>query len=133
MSSRLMCRDAQQTLPIGFQGRVFLLWWFLSMQNYQNWIIMKFWRENSYDIFLLLHNGWKWLKMSQFWHLPSIFVLLKVTCLATLFDRKFQIFIKSPKLTILGIFNFVHSQCKKSRSHFNLTNFWTEKFGMIFT
>ena len=34
-----------------------------------------------------------------------IFVLLKLTCLVTLFDRKFQVFKKSPKLTIFGIFN----------------------------
>ena len=26
----------------------------------------------------------------QFWHFPPIFVLLKVTCLVTLFDRKLQ-------------------------------------------
>ena len=28
----------------------------------------------------------------QFWHFQSIFVLLKVTCLVTLFDRKLQVF-----------------------------------------
>ena len=33
------------------------------------------------------------------------FVLLKLTCLVTLFDRKLQVFKKSPKWTILGIFN----------------------------
>ena len=31
----------------------------------------------------------------QFWHLPPIFVLLELTCLVTLFDRKHQIFINS--------------------------------------
>ena len=41
----------------------------------------------------------------QFWHFQSIFVLLKVTCLVTLFDRKLQVFKNSPKLTIFGIFN----------------------------
>ena len=39
----------------------------------------------------------------QFWHFPPIFVLLKVTCLVTLFDLNIQIFKNSPKLTI-----FVH-------------------------
>ena len=35
----------------------------------------------------------------------SIFVLLKVACLVTLFDRKLQVFKNSPKCTIFGIFN----------------------------
>ena len=39
------------------------------------------------------------------WHFPLIFVLLKLTCLVTLFDRKLQVFKSSPKWTILGIFN----------------------------
>ena len=30
----------------------------------------------------------------QFWHFPPIFVLLKVTCLVTLFDHKLQVFLK---------------------------------------
>ena len=38
----------------------------------------------------------------QFWHLPPIFVLLKLTYLVTLFDRKLQV-------TIFGIFNKVFS------------------------
>ena len=63
----------------------------------------------------------------------NFWFFLKVACLVTLFDRKLQVSKNSPKLTILGIFNFVHSKGKKSRSHFNLTNFWTEKIGMIFT
>ena len=41
----------------------------------------------------------------QFWHFPPIFVLLKLTCLVTLFDRNHQVFKKSPKLTIFGIFH----------------------------
>ena len=40
--------------------------------------------------------------MSQFWHFTPFFVLLKMTCLVTLFDRKLQV---SIKLTIFGIFN----------------------------
>ena len=60
-------------------------------------------------------------------------VLFKNDCLVTLFDRKLQVSKNSPKLTILGIFNFVHSKGKKYRSQFNLTNFWAENFGMIFT
>ena len=41
----------------------------------------------------------------QTWHFSSIFVLLKLTCLVTLFDCKIQVFKNSPKLTIFGIFN----------------------------
>ena len=41
----------------------------------------------------------------QFWHFPTIFVLSKVTCLVTLFNRKLQVFKYSPKLTIFGIFS----------------------------
>ena len=43
----------------------------------------------------------------DFWHFPPIVVLLKVTCLVTLFDRKLQIFKNSPKWTIFGIFNLL--------------------------
>ena len=38
----------------------------------------------------------------EFWHFTPIFVLLKLTCLVTLFDRKLQVFKNSPKLTILS-------------------------------
>ena len=41
----------------------------------------------------------------EFWHFPPIFVLLKLTCLITLFDLKLQIFKNSPKWTIIGMFN----------------------------
>ena len=30
----------------------------------------------------------------EFWHFPPIFVLLKLTCLVTLFDRKLKVFEK---------------------------------------
>ena len=40
----------------------------------------------------------------QFWHFSSIFVLLKLTCLVTLFDRKLQVFKNPPKLTIFWHF-----------------------------
>ena len=46
------------------------------------------------------------LKITQnvaFWHFPPIFVLLKLTCLVTLFDPKLQICKNSPKWTILDI------------------------------
>ena len=55
------------------------------------------------------HNVWKLLKcricIFQLRHFPSIFVLLKLTCLVTLFDRKLQLFKNSPKSTYFGIFN----------------------------
>ena len=40
----------------------------------------------------------------EFWHFPPIFVLLKLTCLVTLFDRNLHVFKKSPKWTILWHF-----------------------------
>ena len=40
----------------------------------------------------------------EFWQFPPIFVLLKLTCLVTLFDRKLQVFKNSPKLTFFGHF-----------------------------
>ena len=40
-----------------------------------------------------------------FWHFPSIFVLLKVTCLVTLFDNKLHVVKNSPNQTIFGNFN----------------------------
>ena len=41
----------------------------------------------------------------QFWHFPPIFVLISLTCLVTLFDRKLQVFKNSPKWTIFDLFN----------------------------
>ena len=41
----------------------------------------------------------------EFWHFPPIFVLLKLTCLVTLFDRKLQVFKNSQKWTIFDIIN----------------------------
>ena len=40
----------------------------------------------------------------QIWHFSPIFVLFRVTCLVTLFDRKHQVFKKSPKLPFLAFF-----------------------------
>ena len=37
------------------------------------------------------------IRIFEFWHFPPIFVLLKLTCLVTLFDRKLQVFKNSPK------------------------------------
>ena len=37
----------------------------------------------------------------------NFYVLIKVTCLVTLFDCKLQVFKNSPKWTIFGIFNKV--------------------------
>ena len=41
----------------------------------------------------------------EFWHFQPIFVLSKLICLVTLFDRKLQIFKNSSKLIIFGISN----------------------------
>ena len=41
----------------------------------------------------------------EFWHFPPIFVLLKLICLVTLFDRTLHVFKNSPKWTIFDILN----------------------------
>ena len=63
--------------------------------------------RNQQEIMKLLSQCLKITKnvALEFWHFPPIFVLLKLTCLVTLFDRKLQVFKNSPKLAILGIFN----------------------------
>ena len=40
----------------------------------------------------------------DFWHFSPIFVLLKLTCLVTLFDHKLHFFKNSPKWTIFNFF-----------------------------
>ena len=69
------------------------------------------------DLHRLMKNGFgpapHCLKITQnvafefleFWHFPPIFVLLKLACLVTLFDRKLQVFKNSQKWTFFGIFN----------------------------
>ena len=49
----------------------------------------------------------------EFWHFPPIFVLLKLTCLVTLFDRKLQFFKNSPNWPFLALMNFC-PKCKRS-------------------
>ena len=56
------------------------------------------------------HIVWKLLKMSHlnffnFCLFHQFLVLLKLTCLVTLFVRKLQVFKNSPKWTIFGIFD----------------------------
>ena len=62
----------------------------------------------------LVHSVWKSLKMSHMifpiWHFSPIFVLWKVTCLVTLFDRKLQVFKNSPNWPFWHFWLiFVHS------------------------
>ena len=58
----------------------------------------------TYTEFTVFENHSK-CRILHFWHLPTIFDLLKVTCLVTLFDRKLQLSKNSPKLTTFVIFN----------------------------
>ena len=80
------------------------------------------------------HIDWKLLKTSkcciwifQFWHFPPKFVLLKSTCLVTLFDCKFEVFKNWPKWIKFGFFywTFVHSKCKHSSL---CSKFWMRLF-----
>ena len=43
------------------------------------------------------------IQIFEFWHFPQFFVILKLTCLVTLFDRKLQVFKTSSKLTIFWL------------------------------
>ena len=52
----------------------------------------------------------------QFWHFPPIFVLWKLPCLVTLFDRKLQVLKNSPKWTIFGILNSLLSTQNVARN-----------------
>ena len=49
-----------------------------------------YWRNRSYTVFENHPKCRIWI--FQFWHFPPIFVLLKLTCLVTLFHRKLQVF-----------------------------------------
>ena len=71
---------------------------------------IHFWKRNEW---------WQFSTVSSyhdFWHFPPIFVLLKLTCLVTLFDRKLQVFKKLAKMDHFWHFflTFVHSKCKRS-------------------
>ena len=63
----------------------------------------------------------------QFWHFLTIFVLLKMTCLVTLFDRKLQVFQKK-SLNIdhfFGIFNKLLSTQNVNLARFaRIVEFW---------
>ena len=60
----------------------------------------------------------------EFWHFPLIFVLIKLTCLVKLFDRKHLVFKNSPKWTIFGIFNQLLSTQNVNVSRFALIVEW---------
>ena len=64
---------------------------------------------------LILHPYPWGLKITQnvtFWHLPPIFVLLKLTCLVTLFDRKLQVLKKLAKMEHVSAFLMTFSPLK---------------------
>ena len=64
------------------------------------------WRQKQKQQHTVFENHQKCrIWVFQFWLFPPIFVLLNVTCLVILFDRKVLLFKNSPKLTILGFFN----------------------------
>ena len=60
----------------------------------------------------------------DFWHFSPIFVLLELTCLETLFDRKLQVFKISPKWTIFGIFNYLLSTQNANVARFARNDKW---------
>ena len=74
----------------------------VSRHEHQNPLYFWKYRKNTF------HIVWKSPKMSQFSFsilaFSSNFVLFKLTILVTIFDPKFQVFKKSPKLIIFAIF-----------------------------
>ena len=67
----------------------------------------------------------------EFWHFPPIFVLLKLACLVTLFDRQLQLFKNSPNWPFFWHFQltFVHSKWKRSSLRLQC---WMRLFYVIF-
>ena len=66
------------------------------------------WKVSVYIecVLTLFENYFKYrIWIFEFWHFSLVFVLLKVTCLVTLFDRKLQVFKNLPKWNIFGIVN----------------------------
>ena len=61
------------------------------------------WNENHGPKCLIL--------IFQFWHFPPVFVLLNLTCLVTLFDRKLYVFKNSPNWAILASYVLDHYFC----------------------
>ena len=82
---------------------------FLPQCDKTQWLKMSqkshFYNFSGFKIKItLLKNHPKCLTgIYQFWPFLPMYVLLKLTCLVTLFDRKLQFFKISSKLTIFGI------------------------------
>ena len=91
--------ESQQDLKV---SRIETPVWVLDFGGIRVRLIHGAWFALCKDFFTLFK---KLLKLSHlifflFWHFPPIFVLLKLTCLATLFDRKLWVFQKLVKLII---------------------------------
>ena len=66
----------------------------------------------------------------QFWIFSLIFVVSKVTCLVTVFDRELQVFKNSPKSTFFCIFNSLLSTQNVNLARFASNVEWA--FSVIF-
>ena len=75
----------QRSLPHTFK-KVGLMNFLSAQRRKKNceWNILT-----KYFQFKKNHRNWIHLNF-QFWHFPPIFVILELTCLVTLYDRKFQ-------------------------------------------
>ena len=135
----ISCSWCVQNLdPEPFSWKILALWpikggrWCIAMQ--QSTICPENHAKMSY--FTTLHIVWKLLKMShliffKFWRFPPIFVLLKLTCLVTLFDHKFKGFKNSPKWSILAfLINFC--PIKASLDFFQIFHFSVHIFDWVF-
>ena len=67
---------------------------------------------------IFINENYSITRIYEYWHFPQFFVLLKMTYLVTLFDRKLQAFKNSPKLTFFGIFCELLSTQNVNVAHF---------------
>ena len=84
-------------------GFVTNFWIFAHLWFWKSFLIKTAYKPNS---FATLTQCLKVIQnvSFEFWYFPPIFVLLKMTILVALSDRKLKVFKCSPKLTITGIF-----------------------------
>ena len=100
LKAQLSKEDALKSLPtpsITNDGYPRAFWWFQRQPNLKkSWWFQRLQIPKNcgdFNACTLFENYSKcriWI--SQFWHFPPMFVILKLTCLVTLFDGKLQVF-----------------------------------------
>ena len=92
---------------------------FTTLHAHRITVLQNYQKKSPFETFL--NKNTQCLKITwniafEFWHFPSIFCLLKMTCLVKLFDRKLKFFQQFAKMNHFWHFwlTFVHSKCKRS-------------------